>query len=359
MKNILTILFLFVAQLSYSQTTISDVSYPFGQGFWNVYCFNGNSSKNTAVYAGYYTENGFSFDSKLRYPYSGNADAVPSNANSLTGNAYIGNIVGTISTVVYKRYGFPSGYYQLDIPALDDIGYLFINGIEVWNFQACCQSHMNVWKGVLDNTSTIEFEYINLASGGCGSMKATPVVDLPVSFVRFEAHATASNIQLEWVTVSEINNSLFTIEKSINMVDFKEVVAIRGSGNSNDITSYQMIDQQPTVGLSYYRIKQTDYDGKNNYSNILSMNYYPIPAGISIYPNPSVYSETICVALPFNGEILITISDMLGHKYYSKEVSNVCNNILSINPESSLLPGIYIIAISSGDCTYCKLQIIK
>ena len=117
---------------STSATITGDPSV-FGNNVWNVYVFNGNevSSPATATYSGFYTENNLSFESKKRYPYSNGISALPSNANTSSGNAYTGVAVGTVHTVDYKRIGFTEGFYQIDVPTLDDKGYLFINGVQV------------------------------------------------------------------------------------------------------------------------------------------------------------------------------------------------------------------------------------
>ena len=140
------------------------------------------ANPNSATYAGMYTENNLSFDSRLRYPYSNQPNAIPSNANALSGNAYSGVVVGTLHTVIYKRHSFPAGYYQIDVNVLDDIGYLNINGTGVWNFQACCQTHLNVWRGYLDSSSTVEFEYVNYASGSAAKLTFTTLPNIGLLF---------------------------------------------------------------------------------------------------------------------------------------------------------------------------------
>jgi len=72
--------------------------------------------------------------------------------------------------------------------------------------------------------------------------------------------------KIEWITSSEINNNHFTLESSNDGIDFSEIVKMDGAGNSSSITLYQFEDYNPK---SYYRLKQTDYNGDYTYSNII------------------------------------------------------------------------------------------
>ena len=69
-------------------------------------------------------------------------------------------------------------------------------------------------------------------------------------------------VDLTWSTASEINNDYFTIERSQNGVYFQEFDIVEGAGNSTHKINYSLIDRDPFDGISYYRLKQTDYDGK-------------------------------------------------------------------------------------------------
>jgi hypothetical protein len=337
---------------------------PFGKGFWNVYCYNGNMVLNPTktIYAGYYTENNFSFDSRKRYPYANDSRAVPSNANSASGNAYIGNTVGKVHTIIYKRAGFPAGYYQLDVPALDDIGYLTINGVAVWNYQVCCQSHPNVWRGKLDSTSTIEFKYINMSSGSSLVLNAqiVPNIDLPVAFIDFKAHKEGAGVQLEWVTASESNNDFFTVEKSSDGINFEPVTTVKGAGNSTSIATYKATDGQLSSGVSYYRIKQTDFNQSSSYSAVLCFSYNPA-TGLAVCPNPGTSNEAMFVTLPSeNSQVLIVVRDMQGQEYYSKVVLDTeSHTLVAINPEPPLAPGMYTIIASSNDEIFSQKIIVK
>jgi hypothetical protein len=118
---------------------------------------------------------------------------------------------------------------------------------------------------------------------------------LPIELVNFNTTLIDHNfIKLDWQTVSEINNDYFTIERSRNIVNWQEVNKINGSGNSSSLLTYKSIDHIPYMGISYYRLKQTDFDGQFSYSHIKSVNIRSEgDSRIEIFPNPTESQITI------------------------------------------------------------------
>lgn len=98
-----------------------------------------------------------------------------------------------------------------------------------------------------------------------------PPISLPINLISFNV-TTQNNINtLMWVTASEHNNDYFTLERTSNGEDFEIIANIDGAGNSNEMNEYTVIDPITTPSINYYRLKQTDYDGKFIYSDLISM----------------------------------------------------------------------------------------
>jgi len=133
----------------------------YGNGTWNVYAFQGTAPFSTATYKGYYTEPLLSFDSRTRWPNGGS----PSSASGYQG-CYV---APANHWVDYKRTNFTPAVYQIDIPAHDDDAYLFINGIQVFVHNGCCDAHTNVWTGPLGATDLVEYR---VSQGGGGAYQA-------------------------------------------------------------------------------------------------------------------------------------------------------------------------------------------
>mgnify|MGYP003992576093 FL=1 len=99
-------------------------------------------------------------------------------------------------------------------------------------------------------------------------------------------------IKINWQTVSEIQNDFFTVEKSKDGINWEIVEILNGAENSSIIRDYSVIDKNPHLGISYYHLKQTDIDGKHEYTQIISVNIVE-KHNIKIFPNPTKNQITI------------------------------------------------------------------
>lgn len=93
---------------------------------------------------------------------------------------------------------------------------------------------------------------------------------LPIELIRFSASCNGV-VNLEWTTASETNNSYFTIQRSLDGTNFNDVTTVVGAGNNNQIINYSAVDFNPYGGTSYYRLKQTDFDGYSDYSSVVAV----------------------------------------------------------------------------------------
>lgn len=92
-----------------------------------------------------------------------------------------------------------------------------------------------------------------------------PVSPLPIDLLYFNARAERSLVSLEWATATEINNDFFTIERSTDGYNWQIMGYEMGAGNANQTLRYTFTDSNPLEGISYYRLKQTDFDGQFEY----------------------------------------------------------------------------------------------
>lgn len=97
------------------------------------------------------------------------------------------------------------------------------------------------------------------------------VVALPIKLVSFTGKKSGTNNELKWTTASEQNNDFFTIEKTFDGIDFETVGLENGAGNSNEYLNYSLTDYNARKAVNYYRLKQTDFDGKYDFSEIISI----------------------------------------------------------------------------------------
>jgi len=99
-------------------------------------------------------------------------------------------------------------------------------------------------------------------------------------------------VNLHWVTGSERNNDYFTIQRSRDGIDWEDITSVSGAGNSTSVIEYAATDNDPYFGLSYYRVKQTDFDGTETISGMKSVNNKYL-SDIRLYPNPASTTLTV------------------------------------------------------------------
>jgi len=93
---------------------------------------------------------------------------------------------------------------------------------------------------------------------------------LPIELMSFYGELTGEGVLLNWVTSTELNNDYFTIERSNDLIYFTDVGTVDGSGTSNSLVDYELLDADSLgYGVYYYRIKQVDYNGDYEYSYIV------------------------------------------------------------------------------------------
>lgn len=97
-------------------------------------------------------------------------------------------------------------------------------------------------------------------------------VSLPVELLDFNAQFQQSgNVKLNWITATETNNDYFTILRSADGINFEHIAIVNGAGNSNEMRNYDFLDVNPSLGINYYVLKQTDYDGKFSFSKTIAV----------------------------------------------------------------------------------------
>ena len=113
---------------------------------------------------------------------------------------------------------------------------------------------------------------------------------LPVELLYFYGEREGENVRLDWQTATELNNSHFDVEWSTDGINFEKIGQVAGAGTTNDVQFYDFLHINPSNGQNYYRLKQVDFDGKFEYTNIINIRFEQSNSPIvKIYPNPASY----------------------------------------------------------------------
>ncbi|HXB31109.1 MAG TPA: ice-binding family protein [Puia sp.] len=142
---------------------------------------------------------------------------------------------------------------------------------------------------------------------------------LPVGLLSFTGVCINQQVLLNWSTAAESNNNYFTVERSIEQKNWMVVETIEGAGNSSSVRNYSYTDKPPIEAVSFYRLKQTDFDGNTNYGNtILVKKCEQVDSeNLILYPNPSTSGK---FKLSLTGDksqvISVEIFNALGERVY-------------------------------------------
>ena len=177
----------------------------------------------------------------------------------------------------------------------------------------------------------------------------------PVKLINFNIAKQDKSILLDWQTASEINNDYFSIERSENNSQFTEIGKVKGHGTTSSVQNYQFTyqtlnDKIQTTNIFYYRLKQVDFDGKFEYSKVISMPFENTNSSFNIYPNPAT-NEILVNATSTLNEILVEIYDLKGLKLFSSNENP--SNTIKINL-NGLDAGMYFLLVNNKAMKFVK-----
>lgn len=177
-----------------------------------------------------------------------------------------------------------------------------------------------------------------------------PVAPLPVGMLSFKGAYADKKVNLKWITLSELNNDYFVIQKSTDGVHFNDIGKVKGSGTSNTRNSYSFIDNDPVNGTNYYRLKQFDTDGKNALTSIVAVAaIVDLNKILAIYPNPVKNNAEVILSSYRDNDITIYVYDIMGKIVQSFPYTLIKGqNNLNLDL-SKLSSGIYSLTAISGN----------
>lgn len=184
---------------------------------------------------------------------------------------------------------------------------------------------------------------------------------LPIELLSFTGKSLGKTNQLEWATASETNNDFFTVEHSADGNYFQEVVVVDGAGNSTATNNYSALDQEPYNGITYYKLKQTDFNGDHTFSDIITIENHLDEINVNnIRPNPTSGLLNLDFFTPFKGKVHLIITDIYGRIVYNETVSvNDGKNVLATDL-GILANGIYSLKVSMEEYNFFSVnKIVK
>ncbi len=201
----------------------------------------------------------------------------------------------------------------------------------------------------------------------CGS--GIVITVLPIELLNFTVEQKGNSALILWQTATEKNNDYFDLERSTDGINFELVKRINSkgdnAGNSSYVLDYLFTDEKPLEGVSYYRLKQVDTDGKFEIFKMVSFNqikdtYEKIE--FKIYPNPNDGNFLIDVGgIENNHTVEVKIVDILGKIIFQEttDVQAIKNKEFAINLKNKFPAGNYTSVFSLEDIRYHSVFIIN
>jgi len=172
---------------------------------------------------------------------------------------------------------------------------------------------------------------------------------LPVEMIYFEAQKNDTVVVLFWKTASEVNNNYFAIERAGNDLFFSQIGLEYGHGNSNMVNTYSFIDYNPIQGTNHYRLRQVDFDGEFEYSEIRTIEFQSAMSIGTLIVRPTLIGESENIFIQWTGEEIlntqISVYSVSGTLLFSYH-DNIDQNFNEIDC-SQLAAGMYFISIGT------------
>ncbi|MDX2287138.1 MAG: DUF2341 domain-containing protein [Bacteroidia bacterium] len=205
------------------------------------------------------------------------------------------------------------------------------------NYFRGCLDEVSV-SSVVRSASWIQTEYSNIRTpnqfytlGDLGTF--------PVEWLEFTAVPEQGTVQLRWTTASELNNDYFTVERSADGTLFEALQQVDGAGTSREPRSYRAEDGAPLAGRSFYRIRQTDLDGQQQWSQTVEV-YFGSAEALTLESFPNPVSEVLTVRTSAPAQI--RLYDLAGRELHVPQQADPAG--LRVQLEVSQLPaGVYVL----------------
>ena len=204
-----------------------------------------------------------------------------------------------------------------------------------------------------------EFLVSEFAGGGSAGATTNGLGPLPVELLSFTAERKADDVLLKWATASEINNSHFLVERSFDGSQFVPIGSIKGAGNTTEITNYQYLDKQARRGLNYYRLKQIDFDGAFEYSEVVSVNLSNKEPSILLFPNPTINAVNIQLPEVFTDQpVTIRVFNVVGQQLLEVPIASA-NSELQRFDVQQYVPGTYLLVAQNDQFYFTKRFLVN
>lgn len=294
-------------------------------------------------------------------------------------NGWGGSVPGALGSTeclaTYNNVALDNGYWQIDAPASTNNNGMY----DMTLYNTAYSNAAAGWTIMSMHSPSVTWALLN-GDGSSGTCVVSPVTavlrknmkgfskfataqsttPLPIELLTFEAAYNGKTVDVKWITASEVNNNYFTVERSTNAIDFNDIGTVPSkaiNGNSSSPLDYYLNDADVQSGVYYYRLKQTDFNGTYNYSNIVSVTIDDNAIFI-IKPNPTTTTSDVIYTCFGSENATLKVFDYRGRLVVSKDLlctkgQNITTIDLSEQPD-----GMFFVTLTTNEKVY-KTKLLK
>ena len=281
----------------------------------------------------------------IRRPTSCGSTVSSTPTSNTVGLAFV--LAGTATDASYSYIGFTANP-NTPFPTISTRTLvLTIPVTGACNFEIADAPGSLLLNGTLNIVNNLGISVNNLVTNA-----ANCTVVAPVELSSFTAQKlSGKKAKLNWSVSNEIDIDNYTIERSTDGAVYEKISQIKSKGNIS--ASYELIDEQPALGINYYRIRvKGSRTNKDDLSKVIAINFDKILSG-KTYPNPFGHEISIEVEVDKRaGEVFVELFDLVGKQLYFQKIQPETERLNVNVPTENLSQGTYIIRIKNGGNTW-------
>lgn len=281
-----------------------------------------------------------------------------------TSQYWNGDAIGVSDNGIIVGFVDPGGFnYQafIKMPVWDDIVYLKdfiedslgITGFETWYFA--------FGQAISADGNVIGISAYPPGSQFAHALVLTLDVTVPVELSSFSANVVNNNVVLNWTTITEKNNSGFEIQRKSEIKDWESLGFVAGRGTTTEPSNYSFNDELTSAGSYSYRLKQIDFNGTFEYSNIVEVDVSPVIEYqlAQNYPNPFNPSTLISFSIAEKSNVVLSVFNILGEQMATliNETKGAGNYQIEFNA-SNFPSGMYVYRLEAGNFIATKKMML-
>ncbi len=229
----------------------------------------------------------------------------------------------------------------------------FATGTNAYNFSPSAVSKSLTLTGV--NIAPGESIYFRWLFNTTGSNSQGIAIDnvvvqataLPIVLSSFNVRNLNNTNEIKFTTASESNNSHFEIERSKDGKNYETISRVEGKGTTQEVSNYNFTDRTPNKGINYYRLKQVDFDGRFEYSKVVSVYVGEKNLDVNV---ASATNDVVRLSVFSQNEddAMVSIVDMNGRIILSQKIVLTAKDN-QLNLDANLQNGMYVVKITTAN----------